>query len=391
MELYSYSYSVPYVIIILILFYLALVESRTTSINKKNRLIRIASFLLIFFFGLRGFIQSDFQNYYPWFDTLPTLWNYSGLIMAFTDNYEPGFVLFSILCKSIFPNYFFWIFICTLIDILLLKKIFKDYSCNVCLSFAIYFAIGAVIMEFNLMRNIKAILILIIATKYIRERKIWKYFLCVLISMLFHLTSIIFIPLYFVLDKRWSRPLLISIFISCMAVLFLRISFLPVLLPLIAQLLGGEFAIMTEFYFASGVLDVSYGISFGLIERVLTFFLVVFFYDKWADKTGNKYVFLNMVVLYFMCFSLLTEMSMLLERFAYFFALSYCIFYPNLFKIIYYPNNRIILGFFIFSVFTLKIAQQTQSVVCKYDNILFGIESFEERLSTLQTFNANVR
>ena len=119
--------------------------------------------------------------------------------------------------------------------------------------------------------------------------------------------------------------------------------------------------------------------------------IIIYYYDKWADKTGDKYIFLNMVVMYFMCFSLLTEMSMLLERFAYFFALSYCIFYPNLIKVIHFPSNRVILGFFIFSVFTLKIAQQTQSIVCKYDNVLFGIESFEERLSTLQTFNANVR
>lgn len=391
MELYSYSYSVPYVIVILSLFYLALVENKTTSVEKKNKLIRIASFILIFFFGLRGFIQSDFQNYYPWFEALPTLWNYNNFTKAFVENYEPGFVLFSILCKSVFPNYFIWIFICALIDILLLKKIFKEYSFNVCLSFAIYFAIGAIIMEFNLMRNIKAILILILAIKYIRDRRIWKYILCVLISMLFHITSIIFIPLYFVLGKRWSKPLLIGVFIACMAVLFLRISFLSTLLPSVAQLLGGEYAIMTEFYLSSGVLDASYGISFGLIERIITLFLVIYYYDKWADKTGDKYIFLNMVVMYFMCFSLLTEMSMLLERFAYFFALSYCIFYPNLIKVIHFPSNRVILGFFIFSVFTLKIAQQTQSIVCKYDNVLFGIESFEERLSTLQTFNANVR
>lgn len=391
MELYSYSYSVPYVIVILILFYLAFKENKTSSISKKNKLIGTASLLLIFFFGFRGFIQSDFQNYYPWFEDLPTIWQYRSFVKAFSENYEPGFVLFTILCKSVFPNYFFWIFVCTLIDILLLRKIFREYSFNVCLSFAIYFAIGAVIMEFNLMRNIKAILILIIAMKYVRENNIGKYLLCVFTSMLFHITSIIFIPLYFVIGKKWPKSLLIGIFIACMAVLFLRISFLPVLLPSVAQFLGGEYAVLTEYYFSNGALDASYGISFGLIERVITLFLVIFYYDKWTDNTGNGYIFPNLFVLYFMCFSLLTEMSMLLERFAYFFALSYCVFYPNLIKLIHYPNNRVILAFYIFSVFTLKIAQQTRSVVCKYDNVLFGIESFEERLSTLQFFNASIK
>ena len=391
MMLYSYSYSIPYIIVILILFYLAYKESKSISDKKKNILINIASLLLIFFFGLRGFIQSDFQNYYPWFENLPTLWNYNKLIDTFAENYEPGFVLFTVICKSIFPNYFIWVFICVLIDIIFLRKIFKEYSSNVCLSFAIYFAIGAIIMEFNLMRNIKAILILIFATKYIREQKMWKYFFCVLIAMLFHITSIIFIPLYFVLNKKWPKPFLICIFILCLAVLFLRISFLPEILLSVTRILGGEYAILTEEYFDSGALESSYGISFGLIERVITFFLVFYYYGRWTDKTGNKYIYLNMFIIYFMCFSLLAEMSVLLERFAYYFALSYCIFYPNIFKLIRSSNSRIILGFFIFLIFSLKVAQQTRTIVCKYDNLLFGIESFEERLITLQTFNTRIR
>lgn len=390
MSLYSYSYSVPYVIVILVLFYLAYAEGRTDDNLRKNKLINIASAILILFFGLRGFIQSDFQNYYPWFEELPTLWN-SGWSETFADNYEPGFVLYSILCKSILPNYFFWIFVSSLIDILLLRKIFSKYSVNICLSFAVYFAIGAIIMEFNLMRNIKAILILVLATQYIKERRIGRYLFCVFLAMSFHVMAIIFIPLYFVLDKKWPKLVLWGIFITCMAVLLLRIKFLSPLLVAAAGLLGGEYAVMIEMYFDSGMLESSYGISFGLIERVLTFFLIVYFYGKWEDKTGNRYIFPNMVIAYFMCFSLLSEMSVLLERFAYFFALSYCIFYSNLLKTIQICSNKILLVVYMFLVFTLKMAQQTQTVVCRYDNILFGIESFEERLSTLDTFNTNAR
>ena len=390
MSLYSYSYSAPYVIVILILFCLAYAEGRADDGIRKGKLVNTASAILILFFGLRGFIQSDFQNYYPWFEELPTLWD-RNFFQAFADNYESGFVLYSILCKSIFPNYFFWIFISSLIDILLLKKIFNKYSVNVCLSFAIYFTIGAIIMEFNLMRNIKAILILVLATQYIKERRIGRYLLCVFLAMLFHVMAIIFIPLYFVLDKKWAKPVLWGIFITCMAVLLLRIKFISPLLVSVAGFLGGEYAVMLETYFSSGMLESSYGVSFGLIERVFTFFLIVYFYDKWEDKTGNKYIFLNMVIAYFMCFSLLAEMSVLLERFAYFFALSYCIFYPNLFKTLQIYSNKVLLAVYMFLLFTLKIAQQTQTIVCRYDNILFGIESFEERLSTLDVFNENAR
>ena len=390
MSLYSYSYSVPYIVVILVLFYLAYAEGRTDDNLRKNKLINIASAILVLFFGLRGFIQSDFQNYYPWFEELPTLWD-SGWAETFAENYEPGFVLYSVFCKSIVPNYFFWIFVSSLIDILLLRKIFERYSVNVCLSFAIYFAIGAIIMEFNLMRNIKAILILILATRYIQERRFGRYLFCIFLAMLFHVMAIIFVPLYFVLDRKWPKTILWGIFITCMAVLLLRIKFLSPILLFAAGFLGGEYAVMVDMYFASGMLESSYGISFGLIERVFTFILIVYFYDKWEDKTGNRYIFPNMTIAYFMCFSLLSEMSVLLERFAYFFALSYCIFYPDLLKTLQIYSNKVLLVVYMFLVFTLKIAQQTQAVVCRYDNLLFGIESFEERLSTLDTFNASTR
>lgn len=390
MSLYSYSYSVPYIVVILVLFYLAYAEGRTDDNLRKNKLINIASAILVLFFGLRGFIQSDFQNYYPWFEELPTLWN-SDWSKTFAENYEPGFVLYSVFCKSIVPNYFFWIFVSSLIDILLLRKIFERYSVNVCLSFAIYFAIGAIIMEFNLMRNIKAILILILATRYIQERRFGRYLFCIFLAMLFHVMAIIFVPLYFVLDRKWSKGVLWGVFIACIVVLLLRIKFLTPVLIYAAGFFGGVYSILIEKYFESGMLDSSYGVSFGLIERVFTFILIVYFYGKWEDKKGNRYIFPNMVIVYFMCFSLLSEMSVLLERTAYFFALSYCIFYPNLLKTLQIYSNKVMLVVYMFLVFTLKIAQQTQTVVCRYDNLLFGIESFEERLFILDTFNENAR
>ena len=389
-DVYSYSYSIPYIVVILILFMLAYFEDKSRHIKQQKKYIYIAEFILIIFFGLRGFIQSDFQNYYPWFEYLPTLWSLEDFGNVFVENYEPGFVLFSILCKSISSNYFVWILICSIIDIILLKKIFNEYSINCCFSFAIYFAIGALIMEFNLMRNIKAILILVIALKYIQQKQIWKYFLCVFIATLFHITAIIFVPLYFVLDKKWPRPVLLVIFIVCITIFLSQVRLLSILLPKVTNFLGGVYMEKAEMYEISGSLDVSYGISFGLIERSITFFLVYLFYGKWIDKTGNRYIFPNMIVIYFMCFSLLAEMSVLLERFAYYFALSYSIFYPNLVKHIRTKFNRIVLVYFLVGVFTLKIAQQTQTIVFKYDNILFGIESFEKRLATLKFFLASI-
>lgn len=54
----------------------------------------------------------------------------------------------------------------------------------------------------NIMRQALAILILLYATKYIYEKKLFKYILFVLLAAGFHKLSILYLPLYFFLSKN---------------------------------------------------------------------------------------------------------------------------------------------------------------------------------------------
>ena len=71
--LFSYSYSVPYLLLSLSLLFLSLNElGKLHVIDKKNSRY-IAFILMLFFIGFRGHIKTDFINYYPYFNNLPII------------------------------------------------------------------------------------------------------------------------------------------------------------------------------------------------------------------------------------------------------------------------------------------------------------------------------
>ena len=126
--------AIPYLFIVVALFCLFIAEIKYYKHKPSQRIIqRIALVILLVFIGLRGFIYSDWYSYYPEFNYMPSLWhNNLAEIIKYISNmqYEPLFSAYSILVKSIYPSYFFWVFVNTLIDLLVLSKFFKKHTNN---------------------------------------------------------------------------------------------------------------------------------------------------------------------------------------------------------------------------------------------------------------------
>lgn len=103
---YSYIYSVPYLVYFFFLLLTMLKEF--VYLNKrqeKKKLDLLVLGSLIVFFGLRGFVYTDWTLYYQFFLKLPILadwdyWTLDGIV--FDCGYEKGFILYSILIKSLF-------------------------------------------------------------------------------------------------------------------------------------------------------------------------------------------------------------------------------------------------------------------------------------------------
>ena len=77
---------------------------------------------------------------------------------------------------------------------------------------------------------------------------------------------------------------------------------------------------------------------------------------------------------------MLSEFGTMSLRMSYLFMFSYWILWNDLIKCFFYENNRKLFLSFIGLYCVLKMIISTDMVTSKYDNVLFGIKSYEERL-----------
>lgn len=388
MPVSSFSYAIPYLLVFLVLTVLCNYEFRLLEHNRATTRVRWMTFgLLWFFIGFRGFVFTDFISYYPWFEGLPSLWTGNTLSTIDSDvetAFEPGFVLYAILCKSVIPNYFAWNITSAFIDLFILDRIFRRYSRYYALSFLIFFVMGCAVLEFNILRNAKAILIFLLALPYLKQRKPWKYFGMILLATMFHVSSLLYFPLYFFLHRRWPKVVLLGILLVGIAVTAGHIKFLFPILNALGGIIGGRARALIEIYLNSDLYAQPYSLGIGYLERIITYLLVFFTYGKWQDRTGDRYLFPNLYVLFFISFTCLWELGVALERISYLFMASYWIFYPQLLAYCRTLGLKLALFLYIFVLFGLKLTQQTSNIHLKYDNILFGIASFDTRKSVVK-------
>lgn len=394
MPTFSYLYSIPYLLFLFYLLILVFIEFRQLNAGKDTTFIRWATIIgVIFFIGFRGFIYSDWLVYYKLFEKIPTIWDAGLSSISQTDfsdlsatdvnvgksGIEIGFLYFTYFLKSIAPNYFVWVFINTVIDVFILDIFFRRYSKYYVFGFIIFIVFGGMMIECNLMRNVKAILLFLISLKYIEERKILPYMLLNLAGILFHSSAIIFIPLYFILNKVWPKWLMWSIFIVGNILFVFHISYLEPIMLKIADIIGGRLAVQIKLYFAIDIYSQSYGLSPSYIERVITFLAVILFQNKLIEQRRSNCIFINAYVLYFVCFFFFSEIMVAVERLTLIFIFSYWIIYPELLYLIKQIVYKIIVFGTMILYCALKLIDMNSNILSRYDNVVFGIMSYEER------------
>lgn len=354
-----------------------LLNKRYLYEQKRRQLLNYAYFVLLIFFGLRGYVYTDFVNYKPFFDMLDGFNNLPEILLL--KGWEPGFIVYAAICKSLVPNYFVWNIISTVIDLFLLYKILERYSNNHLLSLMIFFVIGSTALEFNVLRNAKAIFLFLYALRYIEERKIWKYCAIIGIACLFHISSLLFFPLYLVLHKRWPRWLLWSIYIGGAMIMFFHIGIVSDIISLIPFAEGSR----TEYLAGSLERAGAYSSFFGNIERIITMLMVIILYHKLSDTSVGNYMFINMYVLLYGTFTICSESVVMVQRFQYMFIASFWILYPLLIEYAKKNKNQLIY-LFIVALLSMKLILMAADPNLKYENVITGIGDFDAKVNYVE-------
>lgn len=194
---------IPYFIVLIIATALSMIVRN----NKQNS--RLFTFpmllvmaLLIAFASVRNStVGTDSNNYVG-------IYNYflsdidQGLSMK--TNIELGYIYIQYMASFISVDYWALFFCISLITVLCFFYVIGKLSVNLALSVFIFITLGTYLISFNAARQGIAVAISTIALLSVMQRKMWSYFIIIIIASFFHRTVLIMLPFYFILRMPFS-------------------------------------------------------------------------------------------------------------------------------------------------------------------------------------------
>lgn len=377
-------FSIPYCLAFIFILLMELTPKQCGVVSVKYIPSLSILFFLLVFVGFRGFIVTDWVSYYPYFERdVPSFFN-GGRVGKFLDNWpwEKGFLLYSVAMKTLCPDYFFFQFFSLLFDLIAIHITFSRYVPRryFPLAYAVFFVFQGFIMEVNLLRNSKAIMLFLLSIPYLQNKKLVKYVIFNIIGGLFHVSGFLYIPLYFILDRDFNRKLVLVFFVLGNLFFFCRIKIISIFLSSVAPFLAGSrfYSLISAYGLLSDTFA-SYSIGIGFLERSLTFLLVFGFQNKIIRTDKNLRIFVNLLYIFLFCYLYLSEIQILIERITMLFVIGYWIVFPAIYESLS-KKRKILFMLFLFFYGILKMMVQCDEPNYSYTNILYEEPVYSQRL-----------
>lgn len=372
---------VPYILLGLFLALLAALERHSPSPRCRTAVRCIAYLTLFIFVGLRGHLYSDFINYYPYFDDVPTLRNLDRRALSHF-SFEAGFTIYTSLVKSLWDNYFFWVATGVAIDLWVLRRTFRRYCSSEIVPLLFFIAFQGLFIEFNLYRNVKALDCFLLSLPLLERRALVPYMALNIVGATFHISSILYLPLYFLLH----RPIPLSV--AWCGIVFANVVVIA-RLPVMEWIIGGVDAVamaqvMERVALHSSQSEGGYLLSVGHIERTFSIVLFTLLYGRLLAQRPSNALFYNLLWLYYLSFMLCYEIRVFADRLPILFVAGYWVLYANVMEL-KFVLRRVVAAVAVGLVF-VKLYLSNDIAPARYDNLLFGIESYSQRRAAMLRF-----
>lgn len=178
--------------------------------NKKYSLyyFSIISFILIAISGLRsnavGTDTSMYERLFNYGNSLPLKEDITTTIM------EHGYVVFEHIIGSIFHNYQWFLIITAVVTIIPVTVLIYKYSEKPWMSYFLFITFGYFPFFMDAVRQAIAIAIILIAFIFVKKKKLISFLICIGLGCTFHITAIIFLPVYWINKLKLNRKSIIG-------------------------------------------------------------------------------------------------------------------------------------------------------------------------------------
>ena len=348
--------------------------------RKKHMLFVFSIILLIGFLGLRGFIGWDWWAYYPSYNNLP-----GGF------NYEIGYEIWSNIFYKIGLSYHHFTFINTVADILILAYVLKKYSKYPIFSMFLFLAVQGLSFEVDLLRNAKAVLLFIISIQFIKERKIIPFLILNILGMTFHISSIIYLPMYFILNRNYSRKIILPLIILGNIYYLLDTKIFIHILEYMSSVLPAAVGGKITSYLS--IIPQNYKFPIGTLyfERLVTFIMVFFFLhkEKGSREKENQYSLImeNSFYIFYLIFLFTSEFFIASTRIGILFIYANWFLWGDIIENL--RNTKIKVAVFLIAVLIggnriyNHFDFNGNKILYRYENIITDHKSYEEKMKDL--------
>ena len=287
---------------------LCAISAFSRELSENRRWILFAGILLCLFFCFGYMTGSDWRNYEKMYEDI----DFNRFYFGYKN--EPGYYLLMWIAKR--AGLPFWVFF-ILVKCILFRIIYQtvfDYCKESGWITLMYFLpwFGLYFFIDNPMRNCIAVTIFILSTKYVLERKFWKFLLLTLLAMSFHVTAVFVILLYPIVCRNISKWIYLILFIV-LNVLFAKPDLLiNIIVAAFSKVPYLDYKVVTYFLMDSVFVQGKF-LSFGLLWQTVLFILMLLYRDRIISQIGGeKGLFAyNCAMVYF----LLVRLSMTIPMF----------------------------------------------------------------------------
>jgi hypothetical protein len=326
----------------------ALVEyySRKKNTVYINSSYYISIFLLFFFAAFRYETGGDFPSYEFFF-------NEAGKGMRPLD-LDLFYYYYNRVIYIVFNEFqFVYIFI-SLFTISVLNKYISIFSPIRTISVLAYFSMFYFIYDFIAVRQYISICLFLLGVIFGKKR-IWIYFIFILIAAFFHFSAIILFPVIFFIRKQWDVTKLFLLFLILLIIYLLDLKLVgKFLIFMFDNLPDSVFSRKMNAYLFIGALAVKRPITGKTL--VLFFIYIIGFFVARKEKSGKFMFSFNLASLYMFIYLGFYEYYHLSNRISYYFSVSFIIIISYIVNYLKskkcFRNNFLLLSFMVIILFS---------------------------------------
>lgn len=241
--------------ILLIIAVVVNLASREKLIVYYSLFPALAAILLLLLFNDYGIDIPAYKQYYAEVET-------GGFL---THHVDIGYGAVMALVQLFGGNFYMFLALINIVSLFLVFKTFDEKSPYIAISWLIYFVMFLGYQQTILRQGI-AIAITIYSLRYIVDRNIKMFLLCLILATTMHSTALLFLPAYWIAKINWSNK--IMYILICLMFPFIFLDMVGVIAK-IAGLAGVNEGLVTLYLNKDNEYYERAGLSLGLVVRVV--------------------------------------------------------------------------------------------------------------------------